>query len=279
MQSIDAARDGLVTAGGLRLHYREWGDPGAPDVLILHGLTGHAWEFDGLAEHLSDRFHVVSLNQRGHGDSDHASSYTPDVMAGDIGLVIDALGLSNVRIIGHSMGGVNGWLFASRRPDLVERLVIIDIGPDVLESEEAQSFWRERFAYYQLASYDDPEEAVAAYLGEDTGPTAHLLRTFVLDGIRQRDDGKWVWKFDADRLYSFIDGASDTAPLWQALSNVTCPTLIIRAGDSWALSDETFERMCREVPNARCIEVADCGHDVHFDQPERLLTALDEFLR
>lgn len=83
METIELVRDGYVSVNGLRFHYREWGDPAAPDVLILHGLTGHAWEFDGIAEQLSAHFHVVSLNQRGHGDSDWASTYLIEDMIDD----------------------------------------------------------------------------------------------------------------------------------------------------------------------------------------------------
>jgi pimeloyl-ACP methyl ester carboxylesterase len=123
-------RDEMVIAGGLRFHYRSRGGMGAPAVLLLHGLTGNAWEWDPMAAVLSRRFHVIALNQRGHGASARAGDYAARRMVDDLARITAALGVNSLAIVGHSMGALNGFLFAARHPDLVNRLLIVDFGPD-----------------------------------------------------------------------------------------------------------------------------------------------------
>jgi esterase len=278
MGAVDLVRDGYVSVEGLRLHYRERGDRDAPDVLILHGLTGHAWEFDPLAEALSQRFHVVQLNQRGHGESGWASSYQIEDMVEDARGVIETLGLTSVRLIGHSMGGINAWSLAARYPELIDRIAVLDIGPDSLDSSERRDGWLERLEAWRTVVYPSPEHAVSDYLGGPYSDEYPLLRTFVLDNIHQLDEQRWTWRFDAGGLKHFIETVVDTAEQLEVLQRVQCPALFIRAGDSGILGPDSCELIIRAVPQARCIEIAGSGHDLHFDQPEALLTQLRCFI-
>src|SRR5215813_3546081 len=125
--------DRYVGTDGLRLHYLDWGNDAAPPMLLLHGFSGHAHTWDTFARAMCDRFHVVALDQRGHGDSDWArdAAYTPADHARDIGGVHDRLGLRPVVLIGLSMGGRNAIAFTAAQPAKVEKLVIVDIGPDI----------------------------------------------------------------------------------------------------------------------------------------------------
>jgi pimeloyl-ACP methyl ester carboxylesterase len=100
------AQDTLVTANGLRLHVRQWGRVDASPVLLLHGLTGNAWEWDPIAASLANRYHVLAVDQRGHGASAWASDYAPDRMVEDIDAIVSAFGPGRLNIVGHSMGGI-----------------------------------------------------------------------------------------------------------------------------------------------------------------------------
>ena len=155
-------RDELVIAGGPRFHYRAWGDSSAPTVLLLHGLTGNAWEWDPIAAVLARRFHVLAFNQRGHGASAWASDYAAERMVDDLTRVTAALGLESVGLVGHSMGALNGFLFAARHPVLVKRLVIVDFGPDSM-SPAARTEWSAYLRAAGQATYSDPREALAEW--------------------------------------------------------------------------------------------------------------------
>ena len=114
MTRVDRAVDKFIAANGLRFHYRESGSPDAPPLLILHSITGATpWEWDPLAASLADRFCVLAVDQRGHGASTWAPSYAPDRMVQDIAAIVAGLGLGPVTIVGHSMGAINGYLYAA----------------------------------------------------------------------------------------------------------------------------------------------------------------------
>ena len=280
MTAVPEVRDRQVKVNGVQLHYRAWGTPEAPPLLILHGLTGHAWEFDSVAAGLADRFYVLAVNQRGHGASAWAEAYSPEVMAEDAAAFTSALGLGRVRIIGHSMGGVNGWWFGARYPEKLEQLVILDIDPEVIAAERIVDWWTRALAAYDAARYASSEDAVAAYLSGYGGQHRQELRAFALNNLEQNADGRWTWRFDARRLIRWMEqAAADEAAHWALLRKLACPTLVIRAGDSSFTSTPAAERMVREIPQARLVEIAGAGHDLHIDRFDALMNELRDFLR
>src|SRR5688572_5393922 len=128
-----------LKVGNARLRLLDWGGEGRPPVLLLHGFTGHAHAWDTLSIALQPRFHVLALDQRGHGDSDPGDVYNAVVAFDDLAGVVDELRLSRLLLIGLSMGGRNAMYFTARRPGVVERLVIVDIGPEISKRATAPS--------------------------------------------------------------------------------------------------------------------------------------------
>ena len=126
------AADRVIQLDGMNFHYLEWGDPADPTILMLHGNSqqAHSWDFVSLA--LSNRYHSIVLDQRGHGDSDWApdGDYSVEAQQKDLDAFVEALGLDNFNLIGHSMGGRNAYVWASRHPDKLKSLVIVDTGPE-----------------------------------------------------------------------------------------------------------------------------------------------------
>src|SRR5437868_4573709 len=98
-------------------------------MLLLHGRSDHAHCWDSFAASVASSFHIVALDQRGHGDSDWAEIYSPDGYVSDVHGVVQALGLQEMVLIGLSLGGRNAFHYAAEHPENVERLVIVDIGP------------------------------------------------------------------------------------------------------------------------------------------------------
>ncbi len=124
-------RSGHVDTGEVRLHYLEWGEPGKPNMLLLHGFaqTAHSWDFVGLA--LCHAYHIIALDARGHGDSQWAPNgdYSSQAHQRDLDAVLDRLSLPPLTVVGLSMGGRSAYTLAARRPQDVKRLVIVDTGP------------------------------------------------------------------------------------------------------------------------------------------------------
>jgi pimeloyl-ACP methyl ester carboxylesterase len=273
------AQDKWVVVNGLQFHYREWGSAHEPPLLIFHGLTGHAWEFDGVASALADRYHVLAVNQRGHGASSWGEEYSPEVMADDIVALIDALELGRVRVIGHSMGGVNSWWLAARHPERVERLVIVDVDPETISSHELAGGWMAALDIYAQSKYADPGDAVQEYLAGYTGSHQQELRAFVINNLTVDSEGCWTWRFDARGLVSWVEHASSNeAAHWSVLRRLACPVLLLRAGDSPFTNTAHAKRMVREIPRALMVEIPGAGHDVHIEQYAALLAELRPFL-
>src|SRR5437879_8700042 len=123
--------DRTVSVKGLKLHLLDWGGEGRTPLLLLHGFTGHAHAWDTLSIALQPHFHVYALDQRGHGDSDPADTYNAVAAFDDISGVVDQLGLTSLVLVGLSMGGRHAMYFTSKRPALVKKLVVVDIGPEI----------------------------------------------------------------------------------------------------------------------------------------------------
>src|SRR5256712_9875438 len=129
----ETARRRFVEIDGLRLSFLEWGIAGCPVICFLHGGSAHAHWFDLVAPAFVDRFHVIALDQRGHGESQWAAppAYATENFSADLLGVIDAFGWRRVALIGHSMGGHNAMSFSAWHPDRVSALVIVDSRPAI----------------------------------------------------------------------------------------------------------------------------------------------------
>ena len=268
--------DKMVRANGLNFHYLEWGDPGNPTVLMLHGVSqqAHSWDFIALA--LSDRFRALSLDQRGHGDSDWApgGDYSIEAQQADIDGVVDALGLGKFTLMGHSMGGRNSYIWASRHPGALDSLVIVDTGP------QGQETGRRRIQQFQalpdeLDSFDEFAQRVQEYTGRNMEQVLGALKY----SIRERSDGKWTWKYDKVLRTPGARPPGWTAEqLWECVERIDCPTLIVRGERSDIFAEETMARMGQIIPDCATATIARAGHLVQGDNPADFLAEAEKLL-
>src|SRR5437868_6315120 len=123
--------DQFITLNGLRFHYLEWPHAGAQTMLLVHGFAGHALSWDVFAEAMAAHYRVLAIDQRGHGETEWADEYGSEQSVADLSAFIDALDLQHIILVGHSMGGRNAILYLSRRPDKVDKFILIDMGPEL----------------------------------------------------------------------------------------------------------------------------------------------------
>ena len=119
--------DRAIETAGIRLAYRVWGSAGAPPLVLLHGLGDGAGDWDGVAPAFARHWRVYAPDLRGHGRSGRPADYSVELMEGDVLGFLDALGLDRVDLIGHSMGGLVGYLLAGDHPGRVGRLILEDV--------------------------------------------------------------------------------------------------------------------------------------------------------
>ncbi len=261
----------------LRLSYTEWGDRGLPAVVLLHGFaqTSHAWDLITLG--LADRFHLISLDQRGHGDSEWATDgdYSLETQQNDLDEFIKSLGVSVINLVGLSMGGRNAYVFASRNPHLISNLVVVDTGPNGMRSG------RSRIRNFvtmpdELDTFEEFVERVHFYVPQRS---LDQIRNSLLNNIRQMENGKWTWKYD--RLLrdpNYRRQAASQDQLWAYWESVKCPSLIIRGGNSDVLTSETVAEMTSRNPFSESAVVLESGHLVPGDNPAGFLRVIRPWL-
>jgi esterase len=256
---------------GMRFHFTEWGDPGSPPVVLLHGgnQSSHSWDLVSL--HLADRYHVYALDQRGHGDTEWSREldYSMDAMAGDVLAFIEDQAIDRPVIFGHSMGGRVTLEAALAAPDVARALVIVDVGPEL--SPEGTKVVSDFIAHN--IEFDDLEvflDNVARY--DRFRSREHVART-VKYNLLVRSDGKYVSKVDHRRLPQ----AGTTMTLGD-VSIIPCPVLLIRGGESEVLLPDAAERFVSALANGQLVTVPNVGHNVHGGNTPGFLEAIGPFL-
>ncbi|MBI4639439.1 MAG: alpha/beta fold hydrolase [Candidatus Tectomicrobia bacterium] len=270
--------DKYVMANGLRFHYLDWGNEGKQSMLLLHGVTSNAHSWDDVAEELRGRYQIIALDQRGHGDSEWSptGAYTTEDHAADIAAFIEALGLRNIVLIGLSMGGRNAILYTPLHPETIDRLVIVDIGPDI----DPRGSERIRQAIAGAPEeFDSLEEAAerARKLNPRPPLERHLAR--MKHSMKVLPNGKLTWKYDREIREQRRRGEIRVIDLWTPFKKITCPTLIVRGSESDVLSPEVARKMREAIPSAEIAVVEESGHSVSLDNPKGLERVVKEFLQ
>ncbi|MFN0093862.1 MAG: alpha/beta fold hydrolase [Dehalococcoidia bacterium] len=269
------ARDDYVMLGGTRFHYREHGDASAPPLVVLHGFTGHARSWDTFAQAMAPKYRVIALDQRGHGESGWAADYSTKAMVGDLTDFVAALGLSHFDLLGLSMGGMNALSYAGTRPAGLSRLVIVDIGPEVIATGSARI--QEGLKVKDV--FTNPEEAIAQARAGNGRADEHELRSRNRNNLMRTEDGRWTWRYDAAlRDTSRPRPRATPEENWALWKNINVATLVIRGELSDILAPEIAERMVQEHPDCRLVEVAGSGHSIPLDAPRGFLAAVETFL-
>src|SRR3989449_8835717 len=267
------AESRVVRVGRLGLHYLEWGRTDRPPLLFLHGGSAHAHWFDGVAPAFADRYHVVSLDQRGHGESEWAqpAAYATEDFASDLLGFLDALGWRHAIVVGHSMGGHNAMAFSGWHPERVRALVIVDSRPSIPEERLKQMHKR---GYRALRLHQTREDAVAAFrlLPRETTADPRLLAHLATMGVVARDGG-WVYRFDPEANRS--RQPTDTLSL---LDRITAPALIVRGELSPVLTRDMADRVVTTIPGARFVEIPGTYHHLVLDAPAAFVAVLADFL-
>ncbi len=267
-------REHAIEARRLRFHYVEWGDPDAPVILMLHGLSSMCRIWDTSARAFQDRYRVIALDQRGHGESGWPDEpdFTTDDYVADLEALVDAWGLDRFDMIGLSMGGMNSIAYAARHPDRVTHLVPIDIPPAIAHDKRPSLALDKHIAEHGHPILDGPDAALALsrLTNQTTSDEALLHRISHL--LKRLDDGKYTYKYDA--RVSYFWNPSD---LWEELPKVTAPVLMVRGGKSQVLSDRTAQRMLDTFPDAELVTVPEAGHTVSEDTPQDFIAAVETF--
>ncbi len=284
MASSNKARDELVEVNGLQLHYREWGDPRSRNVLLmLHGYAETASVWDDVSQDLAREFRVIALDQRGHGQSAHAPDfdYTRATQVEDVEAFVETLGLKDLTIVGHAMGGANALCYASEHPDIVTALIVVEAAPEVLRG----GVERLRRMVGSADEFGSLDEAVESMRPLFPYATTEQLERRARSALVEEQEGVWVWHFDPALRDASLrppepdPGQRRLADLWECADRVQCPVMIVRGAETDMLTPEAIQRLHRRIVGSRVSLIEEAGHPVPSDQPAHLALNIREFLQ
>jgi esterase len=277
--SYENVTDQFINVNGLNIHYRDWGISNFPPLVILHGSgNAHARGWDHVAAALTDQYRVIVPDLRGHGESSWApiSQYTWQLFLEDALSLMDTLGLSQVVLCGHSFGGRIAYMLASKHPERVTRLVIVEADPLDPKIQEANP---------PMETYATVEAAVIEAYKRQPYADKDTLRHEVEYGLKQLADGKWTWRMDRTMHVAFGRGqlSPGTKLEWPALAQIQCPTALIAGAHSLMKGGSMripgiAEKMARTIPNCKLIEIPDASHDLPNENPGEFIRALRAYL-
>lgn len=264
--------DETIAVNGLRLHYLDWGASGKQPLILLHGIARTAHNFDHLAPHFTDRFHVLAVDMRGHGDSEWHSqgAYLVEDYVSDIEALIDALRLRDIVLWGNSTGGRVAQMIAGRRPEHVSAAIIEDVGPErpqAISNRRANRMSEEENGWESLDTLFERTKKQYPRVGDD------VLRGFVEHGSKRRRDGRFVWKRDPAILKGFVP-----TELWHTIARIKAPIVYILGGGSDIVPAETQQQLRATLPQSEIVTMPGLGHYPSDEEPERFLEIVDRFL-
>jgi len=252
----------------VHLHSRSYGK-GHP-LIILHGLLGSLDNWVTLARRLADHFHVYTFDARNHGRSSHSSVMSYDAMVEDVRTFMSDHSLASAYLLGHSMGGKTAMQCAVMYPELVDKLIVVDIAPKAYGRRHDHIF--EALSSLDLRMYSHRKEVEKA-LAVNIRESATLQ--FLLKNLVRDEADKFTWKVNLPVLKNRYSEIGAGIP---ASARFEKPALFVRGGESNYILDEDKSLIKQVFPRSTLLTIKNAGHWVHADAPDDLLRIVQKFL-
>lgn len=239
----------------------------SPTLVFIHGLFGDMNNLGVIARAFSDHYDVLRLDLRNHGHSFHAKAMNYALMAEDVLAVIRHLDLKKVILIGHSMGGKTAMKLTALAPDLVEKLIVIDIAPVAYGNHGHQDVFNALFAVKaaQPATRQAAKPILEQHI-QDPDVVQFMLKSF--------DAGSPdYFRFNLTALFDNYPHLMD----WEPVHSNT-PTLFIKGGNSNYIQSKDSEIILEQFPHATSFTINGCDHWVHAEKPDFVIRAIERFL-
>ncbi|XP_004761723.1 protein ABHD11 isoform X1 [Mustela putorius furo] len=262
----------------VRLSYKLLdGEAARPALVFLHGLFGSKTNFSSIAKALAQQTgrRVLTVDARNHGDSPHSPDVSYEAMSQDLQDLLPQLGLVPCVLIGHSMGGKTAMLLALQRPELVERLIAVDISP--VQTTPSSNFPSYMAAMRAVDIPDGVPRSSARKLADEQLSTVIqdlAERQFLLTNLVEAG-GRFVWRVNLEALAQHLDKIMAFPPRQESYPG---PTLFLLGGNSKYVLPSHHTEIRRLFPRAQMQTVPHAGHWVHADCPQDFVAAIRGFL-
>lgn len=250
----------------MKLHYRELGE-GKP-MMILHGLFGYSDNWQTHAKKLAEYYRVILVDLRNHGHSDWSDDFTYDLMAEDVFELCQDLKLEDVILLGHSMGGKVAIRFAQEHEDLLNKLIIVDMGVKSYPMHHEHILAGiHAVKVDEISARREAEEQMRAHI--DSEGTLQ----FLLKNLYWIEKGKLAWRMNTAVLEREMPEILKAMPE----DEVFTPTLFVRGELSNYIRDEDLESLENQFLDSEFATIEDAGHWVHAEAPDEFLETILSF--
>jgi pimeloyl-ACP methyl ester carboxylesterase len=251
------------------LFYNQYGEQGPP-LLILHGLLGANGNWHTLSRTAFQEVATVyAVDQRNHGRSPHTERIDYPSMAADVNDFVRRHELGRVHLLGHSMGGKTAMQAALTHPEIVDRLIVVDMSPRSYAPRHADLL--DALARIDPTEYDS-RDAIDDALAEDV--PAWDMRQFLLKNL-DYDGERYTWKMNLDAIATHYDKINRGVATNRTYDG---PTLFIRGETSDYITDDDEPGIRAHFPQAEIVTIGGAGHWVHADAPNAFAEVVIEFL-
>jgi lipase len=256
----------------MRLHVHEWGDPEAPAVVCLHGISAHGRRFRRLAEErLAARFRVVAPDLRGHGRSEYDPPWNVATHLDDLLETLDGIGVESATWIGHSFGGRLLLHLCVVHPERVEAAVLLDPAIQILP-HVGRDFAEEATKDRAFVSAD---EAVDARLADGAPTPREFLEEEAREHLAPSPDGRLRWQYCKPAVVTAYGELCTEPP---PPSVLTVPTLLVHAGQFGLVREEQLDEYRAVLGDGLEVVEVPGGHIVYWDAYEQTAAAVEKFL-
>ena len=268
---------------GLKLYFRDYGDPDSPatPLLCLGGLTRNARDFDALARRLAGERRVLCLDLRGRGRSDYDPdwrNYRPATYLNDIAHLLAVANVHRVAAVGTSLGGVLAMAMGAAMPSALAGVVLNDIGPEIERAGLAPILDYIRVDRAQ-PDWENAVRTIRTLLPDLAYQDEAMFEAMARNTWREGEDGLLHFDWDVNIVRSALADRGATPDLWPLFRGLRrVPLLAFRGEASKLLTADCFARMAGERPDASMVTVPRTGHAPTLNEPE-CVAALDDFLR
>jgi pimeloyl-ACP methyl ester carboxylesterase len=251
---------------------RSMGGPdGAPVILLLHGLLGSSRNWQTVGRKLADSFRVVALDLRNHGASAHNRRMDYPAMAADVLAWMDKSGVEQLHLVGHSMGGKVSMYLACHHPERIQSLTVVDIAPHAYPPRWEREFAAmRRMPVHHFQKRQEAEE----WLEKDISDWA--FRKFLVSNLERDPSGGFRWIVNLGILESALPNLFRQIP--EPGQSYEGPVLFLRGSKSKFVSDADIRMIEGFFPKAKLVTVEGAGHNVHFDQTDRFIESVSQFI-